>query len=94
MTERLVGPPEILRLRDEKVDWREVEGEVVILHHARSTYLAVNHSGAALWAALSRGTTVPELVSILQERFGLEPAQAQSDVYGFIASLREHDLLR
>ena len=93
MTEGPAGPTEILRLRNEKVDWREVEGEVVILHHAHSTYLAVNQSGAALWPALSRGTTVPELISILQERFGLEPDQAQSDVLAFIVSLSEHDLL-
>ena len=94
MIKRALGEdPQFVRLRSEVVDWREVEGEVVVLEHGSSTYFAVNESGAALWPALAQGTTVPELVTIFQERFGLEPAQAQADVETFIASLHEHHLL-
>ena len=85
--------PQFLRLRAGAVDWREVEGEVVVLEHDGSTYLAVNQSGAALWPALARGATVKELVEILCERFDVDTAQAQADVEAFAATLDERHLL-
>jgi hypothetical protein len=82
-----------LKLRAEAIEWREIDGEVVALDLNRSVYVAVNQSGAALWPALATGATRAELVTLLQEEFGLEREAAAGDVDGFIAALREQALL-
>jgi hypothetical protein len=84
---------EILRLRPGAVEWREIEGEVVALDLRRSTYVAVNRSGAALWPALVEGASRPQLVETLINAYGLEPDAAGADVEAFLASLAECDLL-
>ena len=82
-----------LTLRAEAVDWREVDGQVVVLDRAGSVYLAVNAAGAALWPAIVAGTTRAQLVQILLDTFGVEQARAERDVDAFLASLSERDLL-
>ncbi len=86
------GEP-ILKLRDDALDWREVDGQVVVLDRAGSVYLAVNAAGAALWPAIVAGATRPQLVQILLDTFDVEGARAERDVDAFLASLRERDLL-
>ena len=83
-----------IRLRNEAVDWRNIDGEVVALDHKDSTYLSINRSGAVLWPALERGSTVEELVAILLEQFEVEPAQARADVETFLVRLSERNLLQ
>ena len=82
-----------LTLRAEAVDWREVDGQVVVLDRAGSVYLAVNAAGAALWPAIVAGATRPQLVRILLDTFDVERARAEADVDAFVATLRERRLL-
>ncbi|MBW3557090.1 MAG: PqqD family protein [Actinobacteria bacterium] len=85
------GP--ILKLRDDALDWREVEGQVVVLDRAGSVYLAVNAAGAALWPAIVEGATRSQLVQVLLDTFDVERARAERDVDVFVASLAERGLL-
>lgn len=82
-----------LRLRPEAVDWRMVEGQVVALDRARSVYLAINRSGAALWPAIVEGANRNQLVGILLETFDVESARATADVDAFVADLNDRGLL-
>jgi hypothetical protein len=84
---------EQLRLRADALEWREIEGQVVVLDARKSTYLSVNLSGAPLWAELAKGTTKEALVDRLIDQFGLEPAQATNDVESFLRMLEEQELL-
>ncbi|MEA2704444.1 MAG: hypothetical protein QOD63_2389 [Actinomycetota bacterium] len=86
-------PEQFLRVRDRGLAWRLVEGEVVVLDLDRSEYLAVNHSGAALWTMLADGTTRSQLAGHLVERYGLDVAQAAADVHGFVVTLEDRHLL-
>jgi hypothetical protein len=82
-----------LRLRDERLEWRAVAGEIVALDVRDSEYLAVNQSGRRLWEALTLGTNEDELRSILQSTYGLSAEQAGHDVEAFLAELARRDLL-
>lgn len=82
-----------LQLRSDAVAWRVVDEEIVALDLARSVYLGVNASGAALWPALVAGATRPELEAILVGRFDITPDQAVADVGAFLDGLQEHDLI-
>ncbi|MHB8059694.1 MAG: PqqD family protein [Gaiellaceae bacterium] len=84
---------EILRLRDKGLEWRLLEGEIVALDSSAEKYLAVNSSGAVLWAALALGATREDLVARLSEEFDLDEHLAARDLDAFIAALDAQGLL-
>jgi hypothetical protein len=84
---------DLLRLRPEAVAWRDVDGEVIALGLESSTYFGTNASGSVLWRRLAEGTNRTELIETLVRTFGLEQAQAQTDVDAFLDDLRDRDLL-
>jgi hypothetical protein len=81
------------KLRDQDLDWREVEGELVALDLRESRYLAINRTGQVLWAALAEGATEDELTERLVEAFEIERARAAADVDAFTTDLESRGLL-
>lgn len=86
-------PETRLTLRDADVDWREVEGELVVLDLRESRYLAINPTGRILWTALVEGATRNELIDRLIEAFDIDRVRAAEDVDAFTAELKARDLL-
>jgi hypothetical protein len=84
---------DLLRLRDEKLEWREIDEEIVALDGRTSEYVAVNRSGAALWPLLVAGATRGALVEQLTDAFDVDRATAERDLDAFLAVLSERDLL-
>ena len=84
---------ERIRLRNESIEWREVEGQIVALDLRTSVYFAVNETGTRLWADLAGGTSRRDMVRHLVDRFGLEEQRAAGDVDAFLAELTERDLI-
>ena len=84
---------DILRLRGEQVEWREAEGEVVVLDLTDSSYFAVNKTGAAVWSQLAEGSTRDDLVANMTARFEVDEATAARDVDAFLDSVRARGLL-
>lgn len=82
-----------LRLRAEALNWREVDGELVVVDTQASTYLAANPTGLLLWQALATGTTRDDLAARLVERYGIDAERAGADVDGFLETLRTRGLL-
>jgi hypothetical protein len=82
-----------LRLRQEGLNWREIDGEVVVLDIERSHYLNLNETGCVLWLLLAEGATPRQLVDKLIEEFDIDEATARDDVDAFVASCRENGLL-
>jgi hypothetical protein len=75
------------------VEWRAVDGEVVALDLRTKTYLAINDTGAAIWAALVRGASREALVWTLVEMFEVPKETAQGDLDTFLEQLAAHDIL-
>jgi hypothetical protein len=84
---------ETLRLREDRLEWREVNGEVVVLDIADSVYLSVNKTGSVLWPALVRGATSDELIQILRDSFSIDEAAAERDVDAFVSELTTRGLI-
>jgi hypothetical protein len=83
---------EVLRLR-EGVEWRLVDGEVLALDTASSTFLNANRTGAVLWSALAAGGTRAELVARLVHAFDVDEEVAGRDVDDFLGALAVQGLL-
>lgn len=82
-----------LRLRDEDLHWREIDGEVIALEARGSTYVAANGSGTVLWRVLAGGCTHEDLVDELVRTYGIDRRRAAADADGFVAALAEQGLL-
>jgi hypothetical protein len=77
----------------ERLMWREVGEEVIVLDKRSWTYMGVNGSGALLWRALVDGASGEQLVARLRDAYGLSPEDAARDVEAFVQLLRSHGLL-
>lgn len=81
------------RLRTDALTWREVDGEIVALELATSTYLAINRTGTLLWPALVEGASEDDLAADLARAWGISHEQAGPDVEAFLALIRTRGLL-
>lgn len=82
-----------MRLRDDNLVMREIDGEVVLLDLAGSAYFASNRTGAFLLGMLRTEQARDSLVTALAAEFGLSPDRAESDTDAFLAMLEQHHLL-
>jgi coenzyme PQQ synthesis protein D (PqqD) len=82
-----------LKLREDKVSWREIDSEVVAVNIDSSTYLSTNGSGALLWLELAGGATRDALVERLAQAYLIDTEQAASDVDSFLSELNGQGLL-
>lgn len=83
----------MLKLRDEDLEFREIEGEVVALDLKTSAYIGVNQTGGSLWPLLKAGTDEGALVEHLVKTFGVAEDVARRDVNAFIRDLKERGLI-
>ena len=82
-----------MKLRSQDVTWQEIDGELVILDLASSTYLTTNATGAFLAKQLNEERTEDELVTAMVAQYGVEAETARTDVQDFLADLRRLELL-
>jgi len=85
--------PDVFRLREQGLNWRVVEGEVMILDDQGATYYAATGAAATLWPMLVAGCTRDALVGRLCDSFGIEADVARRDVAAFLGDLEAHGLL-
>jgi Coenzyme PQQ synthesis protein D (PqqD) len=82
-----------LRLNPDAVSWREIDGEILALGHARSVYLSTSGSGALLWKSLVDGASREELIELIVRRFEVDGERAAADTDAFIDALGAQGLL-
>lgn len=82
-----------MKLREDDITWREIDGDLVVLDLRSSTYLTVNASGTMLMTHLTEERTLPQLVQALVGAFGITEHEAERDVLTFIDQLSERGLL-
>jgi hypothetical protein len=84
--------PEI-RLRTDALEWRRVQGQLVVMDLRSSKYLRINRTGTVLWDELVQGASRDQLLSRLETAFEVDRAAAVRDLEAFLAGLRKWDLL-
>jgi hypothetical protein len=80
--------------RDERVLWRLGPGFVVLLAPGDAAPISLRGTGVALWAALDRPRTVPEVVAQLAGEFDADPDVVRPDIEPVIARLAEAGAIR
>ena len=80
---------EEIRLKPQELEWREIDGEVIVLESERSVYLATNPAATLLWQLLAGGATRGRLCAALVEAYGIDAGLAARDVDAFLEQARE-----
>jgi hypothetical protein len=83
----------MLRLHEERLAWKEVDGETLLLDLETSLYLSVNPSATVLWRLLAEGSTRDALIQALRDAYELDEARATEDVDAFLADCRARKFL-
>jgi hypothetical protein len=83
----------VIRLKQDDVHWREIDGEVIALETRASRYVATNGAGTVLWRALLAGSTREGLADELVREYGIDRERALADADRFLDTLVELDLL-
>jgi hypothetical protein len=82
-----------IRLASDRLEWREIDGEIVLLDTEASKYLAGNRTAGALWPKLAAGATRQELLDELLAKFDVDGDTASRDLDAFLEDLAERGLL-
>ncbi len=82
-----------MRLRNERLAWREIGGELVVLDLRSSTYFTANSTASVIIRVLVDGASRSELVEALLAEFDFGREALEADVDAFLAVLQRHDLL-
>ena len=82
-----------LKLAEEVLTWREVDGEIVVLDRRSWMYMGVNGSGVLLWKEIIVGAPRPQLVERLCAAYEIDEEVARRDVDAFLEMLSSHNLL-
>lgn len=78
---------QLFRVRAEGIATQDLGDEVVVLDLKSSSYLLLNATGAALWPALAKPTTIAELSVVLTDRFDVDEERATTGAAGFVHEL-------
>ena len=82
-----------MKLRDDNLVLREIDGETVLLDLSSSTYFASNRTGTFLLQRLTSERDRESLINDLAAEFGISTQQATVDTDAFVAQLSDQDLL-
>lgn len=82
-----------VRLRSDRVSWKQAGDEIIALELEGHEYLAVRDSGVELWQRLTEPVTAAELAAWLAEHYGIDADRARHDVNAFLGQLGERGLL-
>lgn len=76
-----------VRLRDEEVAAKVIDGEVIIINLANGTYYSMDGSGAFVWELLQQQPTVGRIVDLLVARYDVSREDAHTDLQQLMGRL-------
>lgn len=71
----------------------DMDGEKVMLNVKNGKYYNLGEVGGEIWTALSEPVSVGRIVEVIQEIFEVPVETAQQDVFEFVQSLLDEDLV-
>ncbi|GAA3243053.1 hypothetical protein GCM10017691_47580 [Pseudonocardia petroleophila] len=82
-----------MQVRTADLSARTIGDETIVLSLPTSRYFTITGVGTRLFELLGRETTVEEMVTTIVAEYEVDTATARRDVEGFVARLRDAQLL-
>ena len=79
--------------KNEKIPWRLIEEEAVLLDLDEGEVLRLNPVGAEIWNAIDGTRTVAEIVAHICRTFEVSHRTARRDAQQFLKQLLRHELV-
>lgn len=79
--------------KSEKIPWRLIEEEAILLDLDEGEVLRLNPVGAEIWNAIDGTRTVAEIVAHICRTFEVSHRTARRDVHRFLKQLLRHELV-
>ncbi|HOW35256.1 MAG TPA: PqqD family protein [Candidatus Omnitrophota bacterium] len=81
------------RIDTEKIVWRTIDGEVVILDLDSGRYYSLNKTGSFAWSLLNENKTGEQIIEKIREEYGLDYKKASQDIRSLIKDLETEGLI-
>ncbi|HLB20343.1 MAG TPA: PqqD family protein [Gaiellaceae bacterium] len=75
------------------VVYRELEGEMVLVHLGTNRIYSLNETGAKFWERLAAGDERAEIERLLLAEFKVEPAELRQEIDSMLQALAEEGLV-
>lgn len=86
-------PASRVRLRQDRVRWREVGGSIVVMDLDGSNFFSVEGSIADVWSSLADGAVIAELASHLEADYDVPAAVIAADLVQLASQLLARSVL-
>ena len=77
----------------ERIVYKKVGEEMVLLDFERGIYYGLNPVGARVWELLAEGKSTDEIIDLLTDEFDVERTEAKGDVMALMDDLAANGLL-
>lgn len=81
-------------IENERVVYRIIEGEAVILNLDDGCYYSLNKVGTRIWEAIDKKKTLGEIVGLLNREYQAPEKQLKKDFLTFVEDLSSKGLLK
>ena len=78
----------------DNIDWKEFDGESVLLDLSTGYYFRLNRLGTFVWPLINRDNNVGDIVRMVVEKFDVSQRQAKADIDAFIDQLLAEELIQ
>ncbi len=75
------------------INWRDVEGELVLYHEHTGVYHVLNPVASFIWRNLAHGAAADVIASQLAERYAAPPGTIAEELDAFIAEALDLELI-
>ena len=86
-------PLDTIVLKNERVPWRIIEGEAILVKVDSGEVIHLNEVAAEIWRIIDGKTKISEIVNHIQKDFDVDREQAEKDTLEFIQSLSDINLV-
>ena len=81
------------RINTDKIVWRHLDGETVLLNLDSGHYYNLNKTGSLIWILLSEKKTAQEAIQRISQKYHISPRRAAHDFDEMVESLQGEGLL-
>ena len=79
--------------RDERISWRMIEDEAVLVDREEGEVLRLNPIGTEIWKTIDGKRTLTEIIDHVYQTFEVDRKRAQKDVIRFVKKLLRRELV-
>lgn len=87
-----ITPTSRVRINDDVV-FRDLEGEIVLLHLKTGVYFGLDPVGTRIWHLIQEKQSLRDVLASLLEEYEVAEAQCAQDLFGLVTRMVEKELV-